>query len=118
MLHVNAPTDKLRDIAFIIADESHSIMNVISRVSELRLCVLTAAPFENRWWRFTANHRAGFTDEMRMRLIAQPYFWLQSLELHKIWILKKTSSKGAYSLLFGLKLILNMKLVWSLDHLW
>ncbi len=35
------------DITFIIADESHSIMNVISRS-------LTAAPSESRWWRFTA----------------------------------------------------------------
>ncbi len=27
---------------------------------------LTAAPSENRWWRFTANHGTGFTVEMRM----------------------------------------------------
>ncbi len=31
MLHVNAPTDKLRNIAFRIADESPSIMNAILR---------------------------------------------------------------------------------------
>ncbi len=42
-------------------------------VSELRLRVLNAAPSENRWWRFTANQRTSFTDEMRMRYIAQPY---------------------------------------------
>ncbi len=35
-------------------------------VSDLRLCVLTAAPSESRWWRFTANHGTGFTEEMRM----------------------------------------------------
>ncbi len=28
------------------------------------LCVLNAAPSENRWWRFTTNHRTGFTDAM------------------------------------------------------
>ncbi len=38
-------------------------------VSELRFCVLTAAPFENRWWLFTTNHGTSFTDEMRMRII-------------------------------------------------
>ncbi len=32
------------------------------------LCVLNAAPFESRWWRFTANHRTVFTDEMRMTI--------------------------------------------------
>ncbi len=31
-------------------------------VSNLWLCVLNAALFENRWWRFTANHRTIFTD--------------------------------------------------------
>ncbi len=44
-------TDKLRNISFIITDESPSIMNAICErelVSELRLCVLNAAPFENR----------------------------------------------------------------------
>ncbi len=42
--------------------------DIASLVSELRLCVLNAAPFENRWWRFTANQGAGFTDEMRMHI--------------------------------------------------
>ncbi len=37
-------------------------------VSDLRLCVLNAAPFENNWWRFTANQRTVFTDEMRMTI--------------------------------------------------
>ncbi len=37
-------------------------------VSELWLRVLNAAPSENRWWRFTANQRTGFTDEMCMRI--------------------------------------------------
>ncbi len=40
--------------------------NIALLVSDLRLCVLNAAPFESRWWRFTANHGTGFTDEMRM----------------------------------------------------
>ncbi len=31
-------------------------------------CVLNAAPFENRWWRFSANQGTGFTDEMRMHI--------------------------------------------------
>ncbi len=65
------------DIVFIIECDSSAILNAILNISELRLCVLTATPFENRWWRFTANHRTGFTDEMRMinrmRLIAQRY---------------------------------------------
>ncbi len=34
--------------------------NIAYLVSELQLCVLTAAPSENSWWRFTANHRTGF----------------------------------------------------------
>ncbi len=33
---------------------------------QLRLRVLTVAPSENRWWRFTANQETGFTAEMRM----------------------------------------------------
>ncbi len=45
-------------------------------VSELRLCVVNAAPSESRWWRFTADYRTGFTDKMRMEigfdLIVQP----------------------------------------------
>ncbi len=31
------------------------------------LCI-TAAPSESRLWRFSANHRTGFTEEMRMRI--------------------------------------------------
>ncbi len=41
--------------------------DIAKLVSELQLCILSAAPFENRW-RFTANHGAGFTDEMHMRI--------------------------------------------------
>ncbi len=41
---------------------------ILHRFSELQLCVLNATPFENRWWRFTANHGTGFTDEMRMTI--------------------------------------------------
>ncbi len=37
-------------------------------VSNLRLGVLNAAQFKNRWWRFTANHRTVFTDVMRMTI--------------------------------------------------
>ncbi len=32
------------------------------------LCVFNAAPFENSWWRFTANQRTVFTDEMRITI--------------------------------------------------
>ncbi len=42
--------------------------DIASLVSDLRLCVLNASPFENRWWRFTANQGTGFTDEMRMHI--------------------------------------------------
>ncbi len=42
--------------------------DIASLVSDLRLCVLNATPFENRWWRLTANQGAGFTDEMRMHI--------------------------------------------------
>ncbi len=37
-------------------------------VRELRLCVLNAAPFENNWSKFTANHRTVFTEEIRMTI--------------------------------------------------
>ncbi len=37
--------------------------DIASLVSELRLRVLNAAPFENRLWRLTANQGTGFTDE-------------------------------------------------------
>ncbi len=37
-------------------------------VSELWLCVLNAASFENRRWRFTASHRTVLTDEMRITI--------------------------------------------------
>ncbi len=43
--------------------------DIAKLVSELRLCVLNAAPFENSWWRFINNHRTGFTDEMRMTIV-------------------------------------------------
>ncbi len=42
--------------------------DIASLVSDLRLCVLNASPFENRWWRFTANQGASFTDEMCMTI--------------------------------------------------
>ncbi len=32
----------------------------------LLLCVVTAAPYENRWQRFTADKETGFTVEMHM----------------------------------------------------
>ncbi len=41
---------------------------IVQLVSELRLCVLNAASSESRWWRFTANHWTGFTDEMHMTI--------------------------------------------------
>ncbi len=49
---------------WIAFDYEHDISWLVSE-----LCVLTAAPFESRWWRFSANHRTSFTDEMRMRII-------------------------------------------------
>ncbi len=61
----------------IIKDESHSIMNTklsslsvnySSIVLTVLICVLTAPPFESSWWRFTANHATGFTDEMRLNI--------------------------------------------------
>ncbi len=42
--------------------------NIALLASELQLCVLNAAPFENRLWRFINNHRTGFTDEMRITI--------------------------------------------------
>jgi len=41
---------------------------IASLVRELRLCVLNAAPFENSWSKFTANHRTVFTEEIRMTI--------------------------------------------------
>ncbi len=41
---------------------NHYESDIAKLVSELRLCVLPAAPFENSWWGF----RAGFTDEKRL----------------------------------------------------
>lgn len=38
-------------------------------VGGLRLCVLNGALFENRWWRFSANHETGFADWMRVNII-------------------------------------------------
>ncbi len=52
-------------------DILHAIVLRISSVKTvlwLAVCVLNAAPFENSWWRFTANHRTVFTDEMRMTI--------------------------------------------------
>ncbi len=53
-------------IVFIIAEDNER--DIASLVCELRLCVLNATPFENRWWRFAANQGTGFTDEMRMHI--------------------------------------------------
>ncbi len=58
--------------------------DIASLVSDLRLCVLNAAPFENRWWRLTANQGAGFTDEMRMH-IAWDISPSPSLDVHASW---------------------------------
>ncbi len=58
-----------------------AIMNTISQrsLSEEYGCVLNAASSESRWWRFSTNHRTGFTYKMCMtiainhvRLIVQP----------------------------------------------
>ncbi len=38
-------------------------------VSELRLCVVNAASSESMWWRFSTDHRIGFTDEMYMTIM-------------------------------------------------
>ncbi len=42
--------------------------DIASLVRDLWLRVLNAAPFENSWWRLTANQGTGFTDEMRMHI--------------------------------------------------
>ncbi len=49
---------------------------VISR----SLCI-KYAPSESRWWRFTTNHRTGFTDEMHM-IIAFDYLHSRSFFLY------------------------------------
>ncbi len=48
--------------------------DIAKLVIDLQLCVLNPAPSENRWWRFTANHRTVFTDEMPMTITCNmPY---------------------------------------------
>ncbi len=42
----------------------HDILHAIV----IRICVLNPDPSESRWWRFAANHRTVFTDEMRMTI--------------------------------------------------
>ncbi len=72
---INAPLPSILDIflARCSSKKKHSLsqMNrlryehdIASLVSDLRFRVLNAAPFENRWWRLTANQGAGFTDEI------------------------------------------------------
>ncbi len=62
-------TDKISNIAFLITNVSHSIMNAkLLRLSVNYGSVFTAAPSESRRWRFSANHGTGFTDEMHMRI--------------------------------------------------
>ncbi len=53
----------------------NSLWNAFEVDINLMLFVVTATPFENRWWRFTTNQGTGFTDgcTYRMRYIAQPY---------------------------------------------
>ncbi len=48
----------------IVLESNRKPLNLIDSLSTQRL---TAAQFKNRWCWFTANHGAGFTDEMRMR---------------------------------------------------
>ncbi len=55
---------KLYTVQVGLGDISHAY----KLVSDLRLCVLNAAPSENRWWRFTTNQGTGFTDEMRKHI--------------------------------------------------
>ncbi len=43
-------------------------MRIAKLVSEQRLGVLNAAPFENSWRWFSANHRTVFTEEIRMTI--------------------------------------------------
>ncbi len=47
----------------IIKCDSSAILNAILR-SDLWPCVLNGAPSESTRWRFTTNHRTGFTDDM------------------------------------------------------
>ncbi len=70
---------------------------------------IKCAPFENSWWRFTANHGTGFTDEMRMH-IAQHYIW----PLRKTWLLGgKTlvgNHRGQTFLVVGLQVCTHLKM--------
>ncbi len=63
-MHISSVKPKNTNVSFIIAD--------IERDIDLQLCVVNAAPSESSWWRFTTNHRTGFTDEIRM-IIAFDY---------------------------------------------
>ncbi len=84
---VSRDSDKttfLEQKAIVIKVKNISVMNVLIINSLFtRLCVLTAAPLENRWWRFPTNHRAAFTDQhYLMQLIAQPHFSLHSQDVN------------------------------------
>ncbi len=56
----------------------NSPQNTFEMDINLMLCVLTAAPFENRWWRFTTNQGSGFTDEMH---ISHEIYHIHTLKL-------------------------------------
>ncbi len=66
--------------------------DIASLVSNLWLCVLNAASSESRWWRFTANHRTGFTDEMH-KTIACNISFSPNLDhtIYTIWIISTHS---------------------------
>ncbi len=81
---------------------SYAISRSLSHSIHLRLWArICVAPFENSWWRFTANHRTVFTDEMRMtiacKILCSPNIYiymhtyihteLGSNWLHVIWIM-------------------------------
>uniref|UniRef100_A0A673J5Z2 non-specific serine/threonine protein kinase n=1 Tax=Sinocyclocheilus rhinocerous TaxID=307959 RepID=A0A673J5Z2_9TELE len=52
-----------------ICNESPAILNaILCSLSVNYGSVVNAAPSESTCWRFTTNHRSGFTDEMRMEI--------------------------------------------------
>ncbi len=47
----------------------HDILHaIVMRISSVKTFLWLAASSESSWWRFTANHRTIFTDEMRITI--------------------------------------------------
>ncbi len=70
--------------------ERHLIHRAVDhwQATQYRVHIDSSAPFENSWWRLTANQGAGFTDEMRMHIACDispsPTFKLN--EILKEWL--------------------------------